>query len=417
MEKYFYPEEMKLYKNIIIVLLGLCSVTSFAQTLPLDSILYRIEKNNPMLMMYEEQIHAVNNYAQGAKSWMPPTISAGLWQTPYSMVAEGMLMVSAEQMIPNPVKQDANYNFMLGMIPVEAEEKKAKRNEMFAMAKQSYYEWVVLKKKHEIVQQNDSLLDYIVHIAKLRLTYNKEKLNNIYKAQADLFELRNMDLMLQGEMRMKAVELNTLMSRDKNMVFDIDSTVSLHNYDSTLPDTIQLLSSRSDFKRYDASISLLKLQQEYEKSKRLPDFGISLSHMQSLGMMPSQYSIMGMISLPLSPWASREYDANIEGLKNTMNAMSYQKQALLNQSSGMIASLQAQMRIARQQLTNYRENIIPSYDKSYESSMNAYQQNTEDLFVVLEALKMYRMARMNALDVLANVLQLEVQYEKEMEIR
>ena len=49
--------------------------------------------------------------------------------------------------------------------------------------------------------------------------------------------------------------------------------------------------------------------------------------------------------------------------------------------------------------------------------MIAYEQNTEDLFVVLDGLKMYRMAKMNELDELNALLKLQVDYEKEMEIR
>lgn len=408
---------MKKCKTILLFLLSVYSVQSFAQVLALDSVLTRIEKNNPMLKMYDEQINAVDNYSKMAKSWMPPTLSGGLWQTPYKNFSDGMWMITGEQMIPNPAKQKANYNYMLGMTPIEQQGKAANQNKMFAMAKQNYYEWVVLQKKYNVLVQTDSLLNYIVQVAQNRYTYNKEKLNNIYKAQADLFELRNMQTMLLGDMRMKNVELNTLMNLDKSFVFDVDTTIQSHAYELQLPDTSLISSSRSDIKQFDANIGLLNLQQQYEKSKRLPDFGISLSHMQSLGMMPNQYSAMGMVTIPIAPWASKEYKSNIKGLNNTANAISFQKQSLINETAGMIASLQTQIKSAKQQLTNYYNNIIPAYFKSYQTSINAYEQNTEDLFVVLDGLKMYRMAKMNELDQLYTLLKLQVDYEKEMEIR
>lgn len=49
--------------------------------------------------------------------------------------------------------------------------------------------------------------------------------------------------------------------------------------------------------------------------------------------------------------------------------------------------------------------------------MIAYEQNTEDLFVVLDGIRMYRMAMINELDLLNTLLKLQVDYEKEMEIR
>lgn len=126
---------------------------------------------------------------------------------------------------------------------------------------------------------------------------------------------------------------------------------------------------------------------------------------------------MGMITIPIAPWASKEYKSNIKGLDNTTNAINFQKQSLINEAAGMIASLQTQIKSTKQQLANYNDNIIPAYYKTYQTSLIAYEQNTEDLFVVLDGLKMYRMAKMNELDQLNALLKLQVEYEREMEIR
>lgn len=411
---------MKIFKNLIVeIIFCALPVCSSAQVLSLDSVLNRIEKNNPMLKMYDEQISAINNYSEGAKSWMPATFSTGPWQTPYSNFREGMWMFSGQQMIPNPTKQKANYNLMQGMSSVEKQGKGARKNEMFTQAKQNYFEWIVLKKKYEVLIQTDSLLQYVLKVAQLRYTYNKEKLSTIYKAQADLFELRNMQSMFQAEMKMKNVEINTLMNLDQSFIFEIDTTVKLKNYEMQLTDTALISGVRSDIKQFDASIDLVRLQQKVEQSKRLPDFGFSITHMQTYSVMPMPklYSAMAMITVPIAPFASREYKANIRGLNNAANAIIFQKKSLINETAGMITSLQTQILSAKKQLANYKENIIPAYINSYKAAMLSYEQNTEDLFLVLDGLKMYRMAKMAELDQLNKLLKLQVDYEKEMEIR
>lgn len=400
-----------------LLLLFILPISASAQIITLDSVLSLIEQNNPMLKMYDEQINAVNNYSEMAKSWMPPTLSTGIWETPYENFSDGMWMITGEQMIPNPVKQNANYSYMQGMIPIEETGKEAKKNEMFAMAKQNYYDWIVLEMKYDLLLQTDSLLNNIIKVAEIRYTYSQENLNTIYKAQADLFELRNMEIMLLSEIKMKNIELNTLMNIDKSFVFEIDTTIKSHDYELQFIETLPLSDYRSDLKQYDAKIELLRLQQEYEKSKRLPDFGISVSHMESLGLMPNQYSVMGMVTIPIVPWAAKEFKYNIQGLNYTANAISLEKQSLINETSGVIASLQAQIKFAKQQLSNYTNNITPAYYKSYQASLTAYEQNTEDLFIVLDGLKMYRMAKMTELDQLNTLFKLQVQYEKELEIR
>ena len=412
---------MKRFKKIYLLFIICCILSNglFAQVFTLDSVLNRIEKNNPMLKMYDEQISAINNYSEGAKSWMPSTFSTGPWQTPYNNFREGMWMFSGQQMIPNRTKQSANYNLMQGMLSIEKQGKGAKKNGMFAMAKQNYNEWIVLKKKYEVLIQTDSLLQYVLKVAQLRYTYNKEKLSNIYKAQADLFELRNMQTMFMADIRMKNVEINTLMNIDQSFIFDIDTTLKPKHYEIKLTDTALIASSRSDIKQYDASIDLVRLQQKVEQSKRLPDFGFSITHMQTYSVMPMPklYSAMAMMVIPIAPFASKEYKANIKGLNNAANAISFQKKSLINETAGMITSLQTQILSAKKQLANYKENIIPAYINSYQAAMLSYEQNTEDLFLVLDGLKMYRMAKMNELDRLNTLLNLQVNYEREMEIR
>lgn len=408
---------MKNSKIILFLLLNICYTQINAQILSLDSVLHKIASNNPMLKMYEEQITAIDNYSQMTRSWMPSTISGGLWQTPYDNIEEGMFMVTAEQMIPNPSKRKANFNYMQGMIPVEKAEKGVRQNELFARAKTGYYEWVILKKKLEILIQTDSILSNISEVARIRYTYNKEQLNNIYKAQADLFELRNMQSMFLGEIKMRNIELNVLMNQDKEFVFDVDTSLRSKSYELEGIDTLRIVESRSDIKQYDAQIAMANLQQQFEKSKRLPDFGFSLSHMESLGMMPNQYAAMGMISLPIGPWATKEYKSNIKGLENTKNAIYYQKESMVNETSGMIASLQTQIAVIKLQLQNYSTNIAPNYYKSYQASLLSYEQNTEGLYVVLESLRMFRMAKMNELDQLLTLIKLETEYERELEIR
>lgn len=417
-------KNINLFINLCRQVLYCCLLSLFiepipikAQVITLDSVLNLIERNNPMLKMYDEQINAANNYSQMAKSWMPPTFSTGIWEAPYNNFTEGMWMITSEQMIPNPAKQKASYSYMLGMVPVEQTGKEAKKNEMFSMAKESYYEWIVLKLKYNALVQTDTLLSNIIKVAQIRYTYSQEKLNNVYKAQADLYELRNMEIMMLSDMKMRNIELNTLMNLDKSFVFEIDTTIEDHNYEIQITDTSVLSTARSDIKQFDAKIELIKLQQQYEKSKRLPDFGISLSHMQSLGEMPNQYSLMGMVTIPIAPWSAIEYKYNVQGLNNTANAINWERQSLINETTGTITYLQTQISFAKQQLINYNVNITPAYYKNYQASLLAYEQNTEDLFVVLDGLKMYRMSKMAELDQLNTLLKLQVFYERELQIR
>jgi cobalt-zinc-cadmium efflux system outer membrane protein len=401
---------------ILIVLLG-CSSFAKAQVprLPLDSVLAKIALN-PSLQAYDAKISAEDVYVTGAKSLDAPKISAGQYQTPYQVNPNaGSFMIQAEQLFTNPAKLRAKEDYLRGMSKVTAEDKNYLKNQLMAQAKQYYYEWVMLEKKLALLQNTQGLLEYMLKDANIRLTYGKEKLSNIYKAKADLYQLANTREQLNNGINQKKIMLNTLMNRDKQTVFTVDTSVVLKDYETGLTDTAALATSRSDIKGINRNIELQQLNAKMEYSKRKPDFGIQAGHMFSYGGMANQYILMGSITIPIVPWASKSYKANLKGIQYEVAQLQQRKMDVLNQAEGQLAGLRADMNSKKRQLKNYQQNIIPALQNSYKTALLAYDQNTGDLPSVLESIKGLQMSRLEALDRLQEILQLQVAYERENE--
>jgi cobalt-zinc-cadmium efflux system outer membrane protein len=405
--------------NQIIYIMLICSagLTAKAQVqrLPLDSVLTRIAAN-PALQAYDAKISAEDVYATGAKSLDAPRLSAGQYQTPYQVNPNtGSFMIQAEQLFTNPAKLRAKEDYMKGISKVTAADKSYMKNQLIAQAKQYYYERVVLEKKLVLLQNTQGLLEYMLKDANIRLTYGKEKLSNIYKTKADLYQLDNTREQLNNEISQKNVMLNTLMNRDKQTVFTVDTSIVLKDYETGLTDTAALATSRSDIKGINRNIELQQLNIKMEYSKRKPDFGIQAGHMFSYGGMSNQYILMGSITIPIVPWASKSYKANLKGIQYEVAQLQQRKMDMLNQAEGQLAGLRADMSSKKKQLKNYNHNIIPALQNTYKTSLQAYSQNTGDLPSVLDGIKGLQTARMEALDRLQEILQLQVAYEKENE--
>lgn len=385
------------------------------QYLPLDSVLVHIAAN-PSLQAYDAKISAQDAYARGAKSLDAPKISAGQYQTPYQVNPNtGSFMIQAEQMFTNPAKLRAKDDYMKGMSKVTAEDKNYLKNQLIAQAKQYYYERVVLEKKLTLLQHTQSLLEYMLKDANIRLTYGKEKLPNIYKAKADLYQLDNIREQLNNEISQKNIVLNTLMNRDKQTAFAVDTNVVLKDYETAVTDTASLANTRSDIKGISRNIDLQQLNAKMEYSKRKPDFGIQAGHMFSYGGMANQYILMASVTIPIVPWASKEYKANLKGIRYEVAELQQKKLDVLNQAEGQLAGLRTDMGSKKRQLKNYNQNIIPALQNTYKTSLLAYEQNTGDLPSVLDSIKGLQSARMEALDRLQELLTLQVAYEKENE--
>ncbi|MGF7079103.1 cobalt-zinc-cadmium efflux system outer membrane protein [Mucilaginibacter sp. UYCu711] len=407
----------KKHQIIYMLLASLLSLSANAQVqrLSLDSVLSRITLN-PSLLSLDQKINAEDAYVAGAKSLDAPKISAGQYQTNYQPKPyAGWFMIYGEQTFTNPAKLRAKEAYLKGVSKVTVEDKNYLKNQLIAQARLSYYDRVVLEKKLTLLHSTQGLLEYMLKDANIKLTYGKEKLNNIYKAKADLYQLDNIREQLNNEIRQKNIMLNTLMNRDKQTEFMIDTTVTIMEYELTITDTARLVSSRSDIKGISRSIELQQLNADAEYSKRKPDFGIQAAHMIGLGNTPSQYTLMGVITIPIVPWASKEYKANLKGIRFEQEALVQKKADLLNQAEGQLAGLKAEISSKKRQLANYRQNIIPAQQNSYKTALQAYEQNTGDLPSVLNGIKDLQAAKMEQLDRLQELLQLQIAYQRENE--
>lgn len=398
-----------------------------AQVLSLDSILHYVEKNNPEFSVFDARIKAYNEYAKGARAIDPPQVGAGLFMTPYNPSmwksdamtgSDGMgsFMISAQQMIMSRTKRKANANYMKSMSAVDSSMKKAMKNEMFAMVKMNYYDGIIMKKKLYIIKESEELMNYLIKSTELKYTYGLDKLNAYYKAKAMLGDVQTMKLMFEQELEQKIILLNTLMNRNKKENFIIDTTYTIKQYESAKTDSSLITQSRSDYDALSNEINLLQAKYDYEYSKRLPDYGVRYDHMIPFGTLPQQYSLMFMVTIPIAPWSSKMYSANVKGLQFEMEAIREEQRSLINNIEGNLKLIQAQIKNKKQQIKLTEIVVIPAMKKNYETELLAYEQNTEMLFMVLDAWQNLKTAQLTYLDQVMEILSLQVEYEKQLEM-
>ena len=403
----------KLYLTLVICISGI-SISEAQETyLSLDSVITNIN-NNPQLKIYLAQIAAQETFAKGAKNLDPPKISAGQYQTPYAFSPKmGSFMITGEQMFTNPAKLRAKENFMKGQSKVTASEMAYSKNQLIAEAKQYYFEAIVYKKKLLILDKTRELIEYMIKDANLRLTYGKEKLGNIYRAKAGLYELNNTKEQTLNSITQRMIMLNTLMNKNTSTNFNIDTNIIIKDYEGKFTDTATLASKRTDVASINQSIAIQTLNTQMEYSKLKPDFGLQAGHMFSYGGNANQYILMGSITIPLASWSAKETKANLEGIKQEVAVLQLKKMAVLNKAEGQLAFIKTDIKSKKKQLENYQFNIIPAFYNSYKSQLLAYEQNTGDLAAVLDSIKDLQVAQLEALDKLQEIARLQVDYEKE----
>lgn len=419
---------LKIYTMIRIVFLLVCFLPVkyiSAQTLKLDAIIDSINTSHPVVKMYDNEIRSMDEAAKGAKSWMPPEVSTGLWMVPYNPglwkkddmggTGMGQYMIGGQQMLPNKKKQNADAAYMNAMSSVEKEKKNATLNELINDAKQLYYEWIILEKKLAILDQNEKLIDFMIKNAEIRYKNGLGKISAYYKAKAALGNVQNMRLMFENDIREKRIRINALMGRNAMTNFDIDTAYKLNDYSTFVFDSTLFYSTRSDLRSIDKDIDLTWLKQETERQSLKPQFGIRYEHMFGFGGLPMQYSLMGMVKIPLAKWSSKMNKANIESLKWKANSLQSQKEMMVNEYSGMAYGMRNELELKKRQLKLYDENIIPALRNNYKTMQLGYEQNTEELFMLYDAWETLYMAQLEYTEILNQALKMQVAIDRLIE--
>ena len=408
-------------------------VNSIAQLLTYDSLKTVILAENPELEMYRYNAKALDAMAEGATAWEAPQIGMGLFMTPYNatywknqtagvdganMTSSGMgsFMIQGRQMIPNPTKLHANKKYMQAMSTVEVESQNAAANNLLYNAKTNFYEIQIADRKLAILNESKKTLDIIIELGEGKVAYNKISIASIYKAKSQRAMLQNEIAMLEADRNQRTHVLNNLMNRKDNTYYSIDTQLVVKNYDQEFIDTNKIKNNRSDLLALDQEIQVTLLKQKTEQVKANPDFGIEFGHMATFGNNPNLFTLMGMVTIPIAPWSSKMYKANAIAYNHKIKSYQSQKESIINESVNTLYSLKNKISSAKNQIGLYNTMILPSLKKSYDFAMLAYTQNTGDLFEALDARMNLQMAQIQYQETLLNLLTLQAEYEKQLQI-
>lgn len=419
---------MKKLVSYILVVQVLLSSGIYAQDtikLSMEDVFSAIDKSYPQLQLYESKISSIRSLVEGSKAWMPPTLSVAFDRWPYrlSLIKEMMpdnqagLMFSVQQMIPNPAKLNAKKDYLVSLENTQRNEAEWQKNILHFTARLYYYRRYTAEKKLTTIKLYRALLNMLIQTAKDKYTYNQSDLSTIFKAEASLSELANMENMMFSQIAESNIGLNTLMNRDASTPFVIDTLLAPKDYTGDYlrsVDSSQLL--RNDILAVESRIRSMAFNKRWAAVGSKPDFGIQFSHGQMLGM-PNQFSIMGMVTIPIVPWSSKMYKSEVKSMGFEIEAMQKEKSTMQLMARQMITEKITMLMYETRQLDNFDKMVLPSYRRNLESNLLAYRQNTGNFFVLLDAWNMLLMKELERTDKLGQVFIAQSEYDYQREIR
>lgn len=408
--------------KVMVIALVFTINSSAQQKMSLPEILQEIEANNPSLKAFDYQVKSQEAKVEGAGAWMAPMIGAGTFMTPYpgqevmDDADKGALMISAEQDIPNPAKLKARKEYLETLAETYTLGKSERFNELRSRARQLYFDLLIANKRVKFQTENRRIMGTMKKLADIRYPYNQGRLNEIFKAEGRLAESENMLIMTNGQIKAGKIALNVLMNRPATAELEIDTNYKVTFNAKADLDSNYIVDVRSDIRHMLHNIHSMQTNINLMKQEAKPDFKIRFDHMSSYSaMMPKQFTVMGMLSIPIAPWSSKMYKSEIKSMNFEIDAMREQTEGMVKEMLAMAKSMAAELTSMEQQLNRYESKILPVLKKSLDVSMLSYQENKMELNMVIDSWETLNMTQMNYLDALQRYYKMIAEYEKSIE--
>jgi outer membrane protein, heavy metal efflux system len=408
-------------KFLMLLFSPLALVAQDKEVLGLQEILHRIDTGNLMLKVYGNRAESFKYSADAATAWMAPMVGLGTWQTPYpgqKVMDErdrGMLMLRFEQEIPDRSKLNARRNYIASQANVELASRGVYLNQLRTDAKKQYYAWMIALQKIAVLQKNEQVLDMMRKIEEVRFPFNQSQLSSVYRSDAAIEDNKAMMQMQEGEIGRARAFLNAMMNRPGEQEFIIDTNYTVEFIPARQIDTASLATTRQDVLRMNESIRSMQLNIQSMELQRRPDFRIQFDHMSPVGkMMPQAFGIMGMMSLPIVPWASKMYRSDIRAMNFNIRAMETERAAMLRETQGMLFGMQSEIRSMQKRISTIENRVIPALQKTFDANFIVYQENKLSITALLDSWEALNMMQIDLLDEKQRLYLMITDYEKEI---
>ena len=419
----YMKASIKFSAGLLTVALFLAALKGQGQTPPvlsLDTVMQRIDRNNQQLQAYAYKAEGYRHSADAATAWMPPMAGAGTFMTPYPFqkvmdpAGKGSLMLRLEQDIPSLSRLKAKKTYIRSLGDIEKASRSISLNDYKAQSKELYCRWVVALRQLKALQENEQLLTMMKKIETVRYPYNQSDLSNIYRINAKLEENKSNILLLESEIARSRAYLNTLMNRPATELFTVDSSYQ-PMFVAVTPDTARLAEARGDILKTDATIQAMQNNIAAMQQEKKPAYKIQFDHMSSFSSStPQAFSIMGMISIPIAPWASKMYKSEAKAMELNIRSMETERSAMLQEAQGMLNGLQYEIQALQRKTEALEAKIIPSLQQAQAIKFLQYQENKAALPEVIDAWEAVNMLRSELWDQKLKLYQMIVEYEKEL---
>lgn len=353
--------------------------------------------NSPALHARESQAQAMAARPPQVGSLPDPTLSLAALNLPtdsLSTTQENMtqLQLGISQPLPFPGKLGLKQQAAKQLADAAASDRDEFRLLLLRNVRIHWWNLAWLDKALQIVRTNQALLRNLVKVSEARYRTGSGLQQDVLLAQLELSGLLERELALASEQQRQIAELNVLLGRDSAAAIELPE--ELPAVSGSLPNTALLKRQAEEMRpllasldrQVDASTTMVALaERDY-----YPDFKLGAAYGVRRGTNPltgrsraDLASITLSMSLPL--YAGSKQARAVDQRTAEQAKAQFARTDARNRVHAEIDAAAAELRIAREQLSLFRQGIIPQARQTTASMLAGYQVGKVDFLNLIRA--------------------------------
>ncbi|GAV20256.1 cobalt-zinc-cadmium resistance protein CzcC precursor [Mariprofundus micogutta] len=381
------------------LLLALLSYSSLgiAATLTLKQAEALALASNPALHAADSNAVAMAAIPSQVSSLPDPTLSLNAMNLPvnsFSTTQENMtqMQIGFSQALPFPGKLALKAEAAERLAEAAASNRDELRLLLLRNVRIHWWNLAYLDKALMLVQSNQALLRNLVRVSEAKYKTGSGLQQDVLLAQLELSHLLDRELSLKTQREFQVAELNALLGRDSVAALTlpeqlpeiIKATPNIIVLKQWARDNRPMLASLN--RHVDAAGSLVALaEKDY-----YPDFKLGAVYGVRQGINPvnrQSRSDLGsiMLSMTLPIYAGNKQDRAVDQRKAEKAKAEFSWQDGLNRVYAEIDAAASDLRITREQLSLFKQGIIPQARQTTASMLAGYQVNKVDFLNLVRA--------------------------------
>ncbi|GAV20611.1 cobalt-zinc-cadmium resistance protein CzcC precursor [Mariprofundus micogutta] len=381
------------------LLLALLSYSSLGIAIPLT--LKQAEAlaltSNPALHAADSNAVAMATIPSQVSSLPDPTLSLNAMNLPvdsFSTTQENMtqLQLGISQSLPFPGKLALKAEAAESLAGAAASNRDELRLLLLRNVRIHWWNLAYLDKALMLVQSNQALLRNLVRVSEAKYKTGSGLQQDVLLAQLELSHLLERELSLKTQREFQVAELNALLGRDSVAALTLPE--QLPEIIKVTPNIIALKQWARDNRpmltslnrHVDAADSMVALAEK----NYYPDFKLGAVYGVRQGINPvsrQSRSDLGsiMLSMTLPIYTGNKQDRAVDQRKAEKAKAEYSWQDGVNRVNAEIDAAAADLRITREQLSLFKQGIIPQARQTTASMLAGYQVNKVDFLNLVRA--------------------------------